>query len=298
MLFRSSSARRPYLEAFREGLRELGYREGQQVIIEERWADAGRTLPALADELTRLNPDAIVVLSGAAALAAKRATATVPIVLTTVPDPVGSGLVASLARPGGNITGLSMGWDAEFVGKWLELLKEVVPKKASHVALLWSSPVTTIPILENIRTAARALHVVVESFDVRDANELEGVFRTIREKRVDGLFIYPNPFTIGHRPTIVALAASSRIPALYGDAEFVRAGGLISYGASFLERTRRAATYVDKILLSALGLPRSAEVVNRATFQPFATQTAGARPSRWSEVGESGGESGSARIAA
>ncbi|MBI1779508.1 MAG: ABC transporter substrate-binding protein [Proteobacteria bacterium] len=244
------SVRRSGLDVFREGLRELGYREGQQIIIEERWADADRTLPALADELTRLKPDAIVVLSGAAALAAKRATATVPIVLAGVPDPVGSGMVVSIARPGGNITGVTLGWDAEFVGKWLEVLKEVVPN-ASRVALLWSSPVTTIPVLENMRVAARVLHVVVESFDARDSNELEGAFRTLRENRLDGLFVFPNPFTIRHRATIVALAASLRIPALYGDADFVGAGGLISYSSSVPERFRRAASFVDKILKGA-----------------------------------------------
>ncbi len=146
-------------------------------------------------------------------------------------DPVGSGLVADLARPGGNVTGLSLALDAPFVGKWVELLKEVVPK-ASRVAVLLNPTATRIPFLRNTRDAGKALGVNVEAFEVREANEIDGAFEVMSKKRVDGLIVIPEFFTVRHRAKIVDLAAKSRLPAVYGFSEFVRAGGLMAYGAS------------------------------------------------------------------
>jgi putative tryptophan/tyrosine transport system substrate-binding protein len=142
---------------------------------------------------------------------------------------------------------MSLGWDADFVGKWVGLIKELLPK-ASRVALLWSSPVTTIPILDHMRRAGRVLKVTVESFDVQEPNDLEGAFRDIQEKRFEGVFVFTNPFTVAHLARIVKLAASHGVPAVYGFVDFATAGGLIAYSASSDEQTRRAVTFVDRIL--------------------------------------------------
>ena len=242
----SASVNRHFLDAFRQGLRDLGYVEGQTITIEDRWAD-GRPerFPDLVAELIGLRVDDIVT-AAAGAPAAKRATTTIPIIFL-VTDPVASGLVASLARPGGNLTGVSLGWDPGFVGKWVGLLREVVPS-ASRMALLWSRGATVGTYFKDTQDAAKALRVTLEAFEVRDSTELDGAFVAMTRKRIEGLIVAPTAMTVRHRTRIVDLAAKHRLPAIYGFGEFARAGGLMAYGSSIPDVYRRLATYVDKIL--------------------------------------------------
>jgi putative ABC transport system substrate-binding protein len=241
----------PYLEAFRQGLRELGYVEGQNIAIEYRWAEGKyERLPALAAELVRLKVDVIVTSAPPVPLAAKQATSTIPIVFTTAIDPVAQGLVVSLARPGGNITGLaSIG--QEVVGKHLELLKEVAPK-VSQVAVLQnpSTPLHT-QILRQAEDAARALEVHLHVLQARTPAEIDAAFTAMRSQRAGGVLVLRDAFFFAQRTQIVALAAKSRLPAVYGFREEAEAGGLMAYGASLHQMWRRAATYVDKILKGA-----------------------------------------------
>ncbi len=248
----SPSVNRHFANAFRQGLHDLGYVEGQNIIIEERWAE-GKTerFPDLLGELIRLKVDVIVQASSPGALAAKRATATIPIVFVGVSDPVATGLVAGLARPGGNITGLSLAFSEGFAGKWVELIKEMVPR-GSRFALLWNPDGGGIGAsVKETQIAAAALGVRLRSFEVRDQNQLDGAFAAMTGRRLAGLIVVTDPLTLRHRTRIVELAAKSRLPAMYGFGEFVRAGGLIAYGPSVPDMFRRAATYVDKILKGA-----------------------------------------------
>jgi ABC-type uncharacterized transport system substrate-binding protein len=250
-LFYGSPGRSPELDAFRQGLRELGCIEGQNTTIEYRFAngDVGR-LPGLAAELVRLNPDVIVTPGTPAALAAKQATGTIPIVFAGVADAVGAGLIASLARPGGNITGLT-GISAELGGKRLELLKEIAPK-ASRVAVLYNpADRSNVLVLKGLQASAPALGLTLLPLEVRKAADIEGAFAAMSRKRAQALFGATGVLTTEHRKAIVDLAARSRIPAMWGDREFVEAGGLMSYAVSFYDQIRRAATYVDKILKGA-----------------------------------------------
>ncbi len=237
--------------AFRQGLRELGYVDGQNIAFEVRSAE-GRVerLPDLVADLIRLKVDVIVAGGTPAPLAAKRATTAIPIVMTAAGDPVGSGLVASLARPGGNITGLSI-LAPELGGKRLQLLKVVVPG-VSRVAILWNAA-NPYPVLvwRETEAAAPALGVHLQSLDVRGPDDLEGAFAAATRWRAGALITVEDPLTFGQRIRIVDFAARSRLPAIYGSREFVDAGGLMSYGASFTDLARRAATYVDKILKGA-----------------------------------------------
>ena len=245
----------PRNEGFRQGLRELGYVEGKNLIIELRFAQ-GRFdhLPALAAELVRLKVDVIVTAGPPSASAAKEATVTIPIVMMNVGDPVGSGFVASLARPGGNITGFS-GLAPELSGKRLELLKEVVPK-LSRVAVFGSS---TSPdnaqSLKEVDLAARALNVQLQNLDIRDASDpkdIETAYRAATKGRAQAMLMMVAPIvTTVHRTQIVDLAVKSRLPVIYAQPANVEAGGLMSYGVSFTDLGRRAATYVDKILKGA-----------------------------------------------
>jgi putative ABC transport system substrate-binding protein len=238
-------------EAFQEGLRELGYVEGQNIVIEYRSAEGkDERLPGLAAELVRLKVDVIVAASPPATEAAKRATSTVPIVFALSGDPVAAGLVASLARPGGNITGLAT-ISGEVVGKQLELLKRVAPK-VSRVAVLQnpSNPghALTLPQAEG---AARALGVQLQVLKARTPSEIEVAFAAMRSQRADGALVLRDAMFREQRAQIVALAAKSRLPAVYGLREEAEAGGLMAYGASVPQLFRRAATYVDKILKGA-----------------------------------------------
>ena len=239
------------LESLRQGLRELGYVEGHTIAIEYRSAE-GRPerLPALAAELVRLKVDVIVTTGPPAPEAAKEATSTIPIVFAVVGDPVAVGLVASLARPGGNITG-SASIAAELVGKQLELLKEAAPK-VSRVAVLQNPDHPGHPAqLRQAEGAARALGVQLHIAQARTPREIDAAFAAMRSQRVGGVLVLRDGLFLAQQTQIVALAAKSRLPAVYGERGQAEAGGLMAYGANVLLMYRRAATYVDKILKGA-----------------------------------------------
>jgi putative ABC transport system substrate-binding protein len=235
------------VEAFREGLRELGWVEGQNVVIDYRSAE-GRldSLPDLAGELVRLKVDIIVAVATPAAAAAKNATPTIPIVMISVADPVGLGLVASLAHPGGNVTGLAY---TSTSGKELELLKEIIPE-VRRVAIL-SNPGNTsnARAIRNIEATARSLAVQLQLLEARAPNEFDAAFAAMAKERVGALLVLADPVFYSTR--LADLAARSRLPAAYGLRETVEAGGLMSYGPRSPDLWRRAAAYVDKILKGA-----------------------------------------------
>jgi putative ABC transport system substrate-binding protein len=239
------------IEAFRQGLRELGYVEGQNIAIEYRFAEnRPERLPALAAELVRLNVDVIVTGPSPAPQAAKQATSTIPIVFAVTSDPVAAGLVANLARPGGNITGLaSIG--GEVVGKQLELLKEVTPK-VSRVAILQNPSNHGHPfVLQQAEGAARALGLQLHIVQARTPPEIDAAFATMRSQRTGGVLVLLDTLFLAQRTQIAALAAKGRLPAVYGIRGQAEAGGLMAHGASIPIAYRRAATYVDKILKGA-----------------------------------------------
>jgi putative ABC transport system substrate-binding protein len=239
------------LEAFRQELRELGYVDGQTIAIEYRFGE-GRPerLSALAAELVRLKVDVIVAGPAPAPEAAKQATSTIPLVFAIASDPVAEGLVASLARPGGNITGLAT-MAPELVGTQLELLKEVAPK-VSRVAVLQNPSHQGHPaILRQAEGAARALGVQLHIVQARTPPEIEAAFAAMRSQRAGGVLVLRDSLFLAQRTQIAALAAKSRLPAVYGIRQHAEAGGLMSYGASSLHMFRRAATFVDKILKGA-----------------------------------------------
>jgi putative ABC transport system substrate-binding protein len=241
-----------FTEAFLQGLRELGYVEGQNISIEYRWADGDfERLPELAAELVRLKVDVIVAAVTQASLAAKNATGTIPIVMVAVANPVDSGLIATLARPGANITGTSTMTD-EVVGKQLALLKESFPK-ISRVAAMWNpaNPVFQKLQLREVEATARALNVSLQKVEARNPNEIERAFTAIAKERTRALHVFPDPVFTTHRGLIADLALKHRLPAVSGLKEYADAGLLMSYGPSFPESYRRAATYVDKILKGA-----------------------------------------------
>ena len=250
-LFYRAPGRSPELDAFRQGLRDLGYIEGQNVTIEYRFASGqlGR-LPELAAELVRLKPDVILAPGTPASLAAKRATSTIPIVFAGVADAVGSGLVATLARPGGNATGLTS-ISAALGGKRLELLKVLVPK-ATRVAVLYNpTDQSNVLVLAEIQESSRALGLTLQPLAVREPGEFEAAFAAMPREHVQALFVAAGALTTENRKRLVGLAAKSRIPAMWGERQFVEAGGLMSYAVNFYDEVRRAATYVDKILKGA-----------------------------------------------
>jgi ABC-type uncharacterized transport system substrate-binding protein len=235
------------IEAFRQGLRDLGYVEGQNVVIEQRYAEGNPDrLPRLAAELVRLKVDVIFAQTTPAVQAAKKATTTVPIV-TVSGDPVGFGFVASLARPGGNITGLA-NLTPELVGKRLELLKEVVPR-VSRVAVLWNpdSPGAVVMMRET-EAAAASLGLKLQPVEVRGPNDFEHAFSAMKKERAGALVPLRSPLIRDQRKQIAELAAKNRLPAMYDSRDFSEAGGLMSYGAMADDSYRHAAMYVDKIL--------------------------------------------------
>jgi putative ABC transport system substrate-binding protein len=235
------------IEAFRHGLRELGYIEGKNIVIEYRWAEGKiERLPDLAAELVRLKVDVIVTSSAAPTRAAKEATSTIPIVMANDNDPVGIGHVASLARPGGNVTGVST-YAPEISGKQLELLKEVVPK-LSRVAVLGTSTNSGYAqVLREIELAAKAFGVKIQNLDVLDPKDLETRFREASKGRADAVIVLASP-VVSQRTQFAELAVKNRLPAIYPQSEYMEAGGLMYYGANTADLFRRAATYVDKIL--------------------------------------------------
>jgi putative ABC transport system substrate-binding protein len=236
-------------EAFRQGLRELGHMEGKNIVIEWRSGEGKfDRLPALAAELVGLKVDVIVTSTTPAIQAAKQATSTIPIV-TISADPVGTGLVASLARPGGNITGLSV-VGPEISGKQLELLKETLPK-VKRVAFIWDPANAALTLrFKEVEIAARTLRLQIQSVEVRTPNELKSNLESATNKGAGGLVV-PPPMSLAYRRQIVDFAAKNRLPAIYEERESVEAGGLMSYGANITDLYRRAATYVDKILKGA-----------------------------------------------
>jgi len=238
-------------EAFRQGLRELGYVEGKNIVTEYRYAEGKRDrLPALAAELVRLKVDVIVTAGASATRAAKKATSTIPIVMAQDSDPVGKGIVASLARPGGNITGLST-LAPEISGKQLELLKEIVPKLSRVAVLGTSTRPGNAQTLREVELAAGAFKVEVRYLDVLDPKKIETAFGAARKERADAVLVLAGRILISHRTQVVELAVKSRLPAIYPFPVYVEAGGLMSYGVRRSDLFRRAATYVDKILKGA-----------------------------------------------
>jgi putative ABC transport system substrate-binding protein len=244
----SSSAISARIEAFREGLRERGYIEGRNLKIE--WRDAGgdaHRLDGLATELVRMNVDVIVTAGPTATRAAKEATVTIPIVMGFDNDPVGSGFVASLARPGGNITGLS-GVSPEMSGKRLELLKEIAPKLARVAVLGTSTEPGNALILSATELAAKALGMQLQYLDVKASKDVDTALREAIKGRTEALLVLVSPVVNFKRIQIVEFAAKNHLLGMYPLSEFVDSGGLVSYAPRFIDLFRRAATYVDKIL--------------------------------------------------
>jgi len=240
-----------YIEAFQQGLRELGYIEGQHAATVLRYSD-GRDarLPDLAAELVRLNVSVMVTWGTPAARAAKNATTTIPIVTAAVVDPVGTGLIASLARPGGNLTGVTTG-GAELSRKSLELLREVVPE-VTRIAVIGNPANPVIPIMiRETRVAAQALDVQIQTVEASDRDTLDRAFATMSRERPGGLLVLQDPVLHAHRQRIVDFAAKNRLPAMYERKPWVEAGGLMSYGVSFPGSFHRAAYFVDRILKGA-----------------------------------------------
>ena len=236
-------------EAFRQGLRDLGYVEGKNIVIEWRSAEGKRDrLPALAADLVRLKVDLIVTAGPLVTRAAKEATSTIPIVMAQDPDPVGNGFVASLARPGGNITGLSR-LAPELSGKQLELLKEIVPKLSRVAVIGTSTRPGNAQTLREVELAAGAFGVQLQYLDILSPKDIETAFQAAVRERADGaLWFVTGSIGNPHRKKIADLAVSSRLPVIYFQRADVEAGGLMSYGVNEVDLYRRAATYVDKIL--------------------------------------------------
>jgi putative tryptophan/tyrosine transport system substrate-binding protein len=249
--FNAGSATEPLNDVFTEILRELGWVEGENVVFERRYAENRlERLPELAADLVRLKVDVIVATGTLAPLAAKRATSTIPIVMTGAGDPLGTGLVDSLARPGGNVTGMSL-MAPELGGKRLELLKELLPRLA-RVAVLWNAanPYSAL-VFKQVQAAGTTLGIEVQSLEVRQPDDFDRAFETVRRQHPDALMTVDDPLTINHRKRIADFAVGQLLPTLQGFREFVTAGALMSYGANVVDLARRAAGYVDKILKGA-----------------------------------------------
>jgi putative ABC transport system substrate-binding protein len=239
------------IEAFREGLRELGYIEEKTVVVEYRYADGKfDRLPDLATELARLKVNVIVTGGPTATRPAKKATSTIPIVMAQDTDPVGNGFVASLARPGGNITGLS-NYHPDLSGKQLELLKEVVPGLARVAVLENSKEPGNAQALKETKLAGAALNLKLQFLDVLDLQDIETAFHAATKQRADALLVLSSPIATSRRAQVAQLAIKNRVPTMYQVSESVEAGGLLTYGVSTADLWRRSANYVDKILKGA-----------------------------------------------
>ena len=239
------------IEGFRQAMRELGYVEGKNIVIEWRWAEGKfDRLPDLAAELARLDVDVIVAGGSTSTGAAKKATTTIPIVMAQTNDPVGSGMIASLAHPGGNMTGLST-LVPELSGKRLELLKEVLPKLSRVTVFGDSTAPGNAQSLKETEPAAKALKISLQYFDVLAPKSIESAFREASKERASAVLVFVAPVLISRRKEIAELAVKYRLPAMYGQPEYVESGGLMSYGVSVVDLYRRAAVYVDKILKGA-----------------------------------------------
>lgn len=236
--------------AFREGLRDLGYVDGQNIAVIPRWAETPQRLSDLATELVRINVDVIVTQGTPAAQAAKRATSTIPIVMATSGDPVAVGLVASLARPGGNVTGNTI-LAPDLNGKRLELIKELVPG-ISRIAVLSNptNPITAVDI-KTAEAAARSLGISLHILEVRGRDDFDRAFQAAKELRAAALLVFADPFILANRTRVATLAVKNRLPAVFGISGFAEAGGLADYGPDLAAMFRRAANYTDKILKGA-----------------------------------------------
>jgi putative tryptophan/tyrosine transport system substrate-binding protein len=246
----SASAFAPRIETFRHGLHDLGYVEGQHIMLESRFADGqADRLPALAAELVRLPVDVLVTDGEAAIRAAQHATTTIPVVMAISGDPVGEGFVASLAHPGGNITGLSMMFP-DLSGKRLELLRGAIPT-LSRVAVLWNAAVAATAstfAFKETQIVAHALGLQLQSLEVRGPDEFVQAFAAMTREHADALVVISNPFFFGHRMQLAELTVQHRLPAMFQAREWAEAGGLMAYGANIHDMYRRAASYVDRIL--------------------------------------------------
>jgi putative ABC transport system substrate-binding protein len=254
------------VDAFREGLRELGYEEGRNIAIEYRWADGNYDrFPTLAAELIATKVDAIVTAGTPAALAVKRATTTVPLVMVAVGDPIGTGLVPSLARPGGNLTGLSsIAPDLE--GKRLQLLREVVPA-LSHVAMFVNSlNPFHVSSMKQARAAAQAMGIKLQLHDIRKSEDLDDTFAAIRKERPDALLILADRVFLHNRQRMMDFTNEQRLPNINAYKELVEVGGLMSYGPSYEDMHKRAAIYVDKILKGTKPADLPIEQPSKFTF--------------------------------
>jgi ABC-type uncharacterized transport system substrate-binding protein len=247
----SASAYASFIEAFQQALRDLGHTEGKSFVIEGRYGDGKLDrLPELARELVQLGVDVIVVSGARAISQVKSVTRTIPVVMTTIEDPVAMGIVDSLARPGGNITGLT-NLAPDLSGKRLELLKEAFPK-TSRVAVMWPPDATgAIVAFKESEVAARALGVPLQSLEVRSSKDFDDAFRAARTERAGALIVLQSALTNAHRKLIMDLAIKNRLPTMCTQKEYVEAGGLMSYGVDSRDLYRRAAVYVDKILKGA-----------------------------------------------
>ena len=247
----SSSANPVRIEAFRQGLRKLGYVEGKNIVIDWRYAEGkSDRLPGFAAELVHLNVDAIVTSAPSQTRAAKEATVTIPIVMALDNDPVGNGFVVSLARPGGNITGLST-LAPEISGKQVELLTEIVPRISRVAVLGTSTNPGNAQALKESQLTAGVYKVQLQFLDVLDPKDIESAFRAASKGRAEAVLVLGSPVFISHRPRVVDLAVKNRLPTVYWTSEFVKDGGLMTYSVSSTDLYRRAATYVDKILRGA-----------------------------------------------
>ena len=238
-------------QAFRQGLRDTGYAEGRDVMIEWRSANGDYDqVPRLVGELVQRKVDLIIVDSTVATRAAKRATSTIPIVMATIADPVGSGLVASLAHPGGNLTGLSM-MTTDLSAKRLQLLKEVIPR-LTRVAVLWNPDTPYHPkAIEEIKAVAPSLSIKLSFVGARTSEDFSAAFSAVSRAHAQALYVIIDPYFFNHRMTLLALASKARLPVIYGEKNFAEAGALMSYGPNFGDMFRRSAEYVDKILKGA-----------------------------------------------
>jgi putative ABC transport system substrate-binding protein len=250
-VFRDDPTTRALLEAFTEGLRSHGWIESQNITIERRYAEGPERYPAVAAELVALRPDVIVTALGEPAiLALKNATSTIPIVMLLSVDPIGAGLVASLARPGGNVTGMSL-LASEMGGKRLEILKQAVPR-AARVAVLWNTAYQgKAAEFRDMQATAVALKVTLQSFEVRGPGDFDRALSIIGRNRPDAMVAFSDPLTISHRQQIIEYTTKLHLPMISELGEFAKAGALMSYGASLADLLRRAAGHVDKILRGA-----------------------------------------------
>jgi ABC-type uncharacterized transport system substrate-binding protein len=248
----SSPTAAPNLEALRHGLRDLGYVEGKNIVIEARWAEgSSERLPQLLAELNQLKVDIVVVGGAAGVIAAKNAGIKIPVVFAAVTDPLGHGIIASLARPAGNITGVALAVGEGFSGKWVELLKDSVPKIVRSAVLRNPNHPVGEVFLREMQSAGQALRVKLDFFEARDRDELRSTLVQMEKERAAALIVTPDPLFSAERSRIVDFVVRHHLPSMFFAREFVDAGGLISYGPSFSDSYRRAATYVDKILKGA-----------------------------------------------